>query len=195
MTCMECGIRETSGTHKLCFECNPAPHGEERKYSAGCRCEECRSAAHKQDLVRASSYETSRSPHGSPQKYRNGCRCDLCVLASRRHRTLLPHGMPPETYDALLAIESGACPICGVRPEDVSEAFHIDHRHGCEHPGRKISCSECWRGLLCQICNPNLERKVGHAYLREIEGLPPTDEDVRVLEYIRNPPANQLRNM
>lgn len=194
MICPECGLRETRSTHKVCFECNPAPHGEARKYSAGCRCNECRAAAHAREMLRASGALNSKSLHGSPQRYRNGCRCESCVLGSRRHRTLLPHDMTPEIYQRLLDIEGGECPLCGVRPEDVSEAFHIDHGHNCEHPGRKISCPKCWRGLLCQVCNPHLERKIGHAYLRELEGLPPTDEDRRVLEYIRNPPANQLRN-
>ena len=192
--CRECGLIETRGTHKVCFECNPAPHGELRKYVAGCRCDPCRAASLNHERDRAAGRTNTKAPHGAPTKYRTGCRCELCVLGSREHRTLAPHGMTPFQYKDLLEIEGGQCPLCGVRPEDVSEAFHIDHSHNCSHPGRKLSCISCWRGLLCQVCNPHLERKLGHAYLRELEGIPPTAEDRRILDYIRNPPADILRS-
>lgn len=193
MICLDCTVNDTRGTHKLCFECNPALHGEARKYYAGCRCSECRHAALDQEHLRAAGRSPTSASHGTPQRYRNGCRCEPCASASRRHRHLIPHGMTPAIYQALLDIEDDSCPLCGIRQEDTDLVFHIDHSHNCAHTNRKISCSQCWRGLLCQGCNPHLERKIGHAYLREIEGLPPTKEDKRVLEYIRNPPANQLR--
>ena len=190
--CNQCQSRETRGTHKVCFKCNHAPHGELRKYVAGCRCDLCRQASTQRDRDRKAGLIATKSQHGTHTRYRNGCRYEPCVLASRQHRSLLPHGMSIDTYNELLTVQNGECPLCGVKPEDVSEAFHIDHGHNCDHPGGKISCSKCWRGLLCQVCNPHLERKLGHAYLRELEGLPPTEEDIRILEYLRNPPINLL---
>jgi len=191
--CHNCGLVETRGTHQYCFNCNPSPHGEAKKYSAGCRCDECRAAARQQEQERAAGLRVTKTLHGTPQRYRNGCRCEPCVLASRRHRSLRPHGMSPAIWDELLDIEGGGCPICDIRPEDVEEAFHIDHSHNCTQHGKKLSCANCWRGLMCQVCNSQLERKIGHAYLRELEGLPATEEDRRILDYIRHPPADILR--
>lgn len=194
MGCASCGTGETCGTHKECAACNPNPHGTAAKYSAGCRCEDCREAAREAERLRSAGNVRTKAPHGDPQRYRNGCRCDDCTLASRRHRRLVPHGMAPDDYATILEIQHWECPICETSLKDARLEPHIDHSHNCTHVGRKISCPKCWRGLLCQRCNPHLERKLGHAYLRQMEGLPPTPEDERVMRYLLESPGDILRS-
>ena len=66
-----------------------------------------------------------------------------------RRRT---HGLTADELDALIALQGGACAICG-RTGERLEVDH-DHRH-C--PGRQ-GCRRCVRGLLCGRCNTALGR-------------------------------------
>ena len=176
-----------------------APHGEIARYSDGCRCEECRAAnaAYQKDYrngIRRTRKRWRKTPdHGTEAMYRRGCRCDLCHDAAGRsqHARQIKnrHGMTSDIYRAILEFQSGGCALCGDEFND-GERLSIDHKHSCPHlPGK--SCSKCWRGLLCRSCNGQLERLIGHAYINEVEGVA-DDEDRRVLNYIRNPPAQQV---
>jgi hypothetical protein len=62
------------------------------------------------------------------------------------------HGLTPDEIGALIALQGGACAICG-RPGQPLQLDH-DHRH-C--PGR-IGCRNCVRGALCGRCNTALGR-------------------------------------
>lgn len=57
------------------------------------------------------------------------------------------HGLMPAEVDAVVALQGGACAICG-RTGQPLQVDH-DHRH-C--PGRE-GCRQCVRGMLCGRCN------------------------------------------
>ena len=61
--------------------------------------------------------------------------------ARRRSVLRSKYGLTPETYDALLETQAGACAICGCKAG--KRALHVDH----DHRTGKV------RGLLCNNCN------------------------------------------
>ena len=175
------------------------PHGEIARYSSGCRCDECKSAnaAYQRDYRKGIRYTRKRwrkePEHGTEAKYQRGCRCDRCAKAASyaQHVRQIKnrHGMSAETYQAILDFQSESCALCDDSFNN-GERLSIDHKHSCPHaPGK--SCRMCWRGLLCRSCNGQLERLIGHAYINEVEGVA-SSEDLRVLSYVRNPPAQQV---
>ncbi len=128
------------------------------------------------------------APHGTMVKYTSGCKCDACLNA--------------QDYREIVQMQAGVCALCAGHQIAASKAFDVDHSHACaEHDHQRSgnanerqSCPRCWRGLLCRVCNQQLERKVGHAYIREIEGIS-SSEDLIILDYIRNPPADKWREL
>lgn len=60
------------------------------------------------------------------------------------------HGLTADERDRLVALQGGACALCG-RPSATLQVDH-DHRH-C--PGRE-GCRLCYRGMLCPRCNTAL---------------------------------------
>ena len=109
------------------------PHGEQRMYQRGCRCDDCVSA-------NASQYQAWKNSFSSEEELK---------LALRK-RLLRRYNVTPEHYETLLRAQSGACGLCPRVPEE-GEYFAVDHDHSC-CPGRR-SCGECVRGLLCAPCN------------------------------------------
>jgi hypothetical protein len=68
-------------------------------------------------------------------------------------------------YEAIIARQGGVCAICG-EPFKNSKTTHIDHKHGCDHPGKGTECcAGCVRGILCAGCN------TGIAILDDLERL------------------------
>lgn len=174
-----------------------APHGEIARYSAGCRCDECKkaNAAYQKDYrngIRRTRKRWRRQPdHGTYAKFYRGCRCGVCVDAAKRDQFARQiknrHGMTIEVYWAILSFQENVCAICSMPGDESGEHFSIDHKHSCPHdPGK--SCSACWRGLLCRSCNGQLERLIGHAYINEIDGVA-SQYDGKILQYVRDPPA------
>ena len=184
---------------KICFCCGDSymPTGGRQIVCEKSECQAWRSANSDIPPRMLSDY----APHGTLRKYTTGCKCEPCRDANNDHKRIDRHQMYPQDYIALLATQGGSCALCHGPQISTSRAYDVDHNHACaEHnPQRgaadriRQSCPRCWRGLLCRTCNQQLERKVGHAYIREIEGCP-SEEDAAILEYIRNPPANRLRN-
>lgn len=66
---------------------------------------------------------------------------------SRAPRRRTAHGLTPAERDALIALQGGACAICG-RAGEALQVDH-DHRHCPGHDG----CRQCVRGALCGRCN------------------------------------------
>ena len=62
------------------------------------------------------------------------------------------HGLTPAEREALIALQGGACAICG----RTGERLEIDHDH--RHCPGKTGCRRCVRGALCGRCNTALGR-------------------------------------
>ena len=62
------------------------------------------------------------------------------------------HGLTADERDALIALQGGACAICG----RTGLRLEVDHDHRC-HPG-PTGCRLCVRGALCGRCNTALGR-------------------------------------
>lgn len=81
-------------------------------------------------------------------------RCRDCrsveLQGSRRAGTLAAYGLTGEMFAALLADQGDRCAIC--RTDDPGDQWHVDHDHAC-CPGKRRSCGQCVRGLLCRSCN------------------------------------------
>jgi hypothetical protein len=76
------------------------------------------------------------------------------TAARKRIKHLAKHGLTPESYQALLDSQGGACASCGRETPDNTgrlKMFPVDHDHSC-CPG-EFSCGQCIRGLLCVGCN------------------------------------------
>lgn len=106
---------------------------------------------------------------------------------ARRYHLKALHAMTPEQYNELLEFQGGTCFICqrakGTKGAGRSLAVDHDHaiaREACAHEPVQ-SCSDCWRGLLCQRCNGIF------AHLRDD---PMAFE--RALDYLKQPPARRL---
>lgn len=69
------------------------PHGTDRKYSSGCRCDKCRAAHNVTAKARRERRQAVPVPdrvHGTTNGYVNyECRCDLCKDAHRRAKNAL----------------------------------------------------------------------------------------------------------
>lgn len=175
------------------------PHGEFARYSSGCRCAKCTAANtayhkdYRQGIRRTKKRWKEPLGHGTEANYLRGCRCQKCHDAARsiQHARQIKcrHGMSAAIYNAILDLQLGHCALCSNTGND-AERLSVDHSHACPHmPGR--SCMQCWRGLLCRSCNGQLERLIGHAYINELENVASSD-DMRVLDYVRNTPAQQV---
>lgn len=84
----------------------PPEHGDYRRYTKGCRCNECREAMRLYHIAwrakqRSNPSGADRAGHGKPSTYRHyGCRCEACRAANtadvnayrarRRGRAALP---------------------------------------------------------------------------------------------------------
>jgi hypothetical protein len=83
------------------------------------------------------------------------------------------YGITLDDYREMVEAQGGGCAICGATAEASGRHLCVDHDHRC-CPGRKRSCGQCIRGLLCSNCNraigwlgddPDLAEKAA-AYLR-----------------------------
>jgi hypothetical protein len=140
-------------------------HGKPaRRNRAGKRAANARYRAANRDKLRARG-----------ERYRDENR-DTLRARNRRH-TVGKYGLSLADYDALLAVQGGACALCGTAS---TRSLHVDHDHAC-CPGR-TACGRCVRGLLCQRCNTHLG--IG-------ERIPNLLAAVE-REYLRDPPARRL---
>jgi hypothetical protein len=80
----------------------------------------------------------------------------------------------PEQWDAVYVFQRGVCWICG-RPNKSGARLSTDHRHK----------DGFFRGLLCSQCNRALGKIEDPRWQWGVEQI------VRLLEYLRNPPAVQ----
>lgn len=162
---------------------DPGPAEIIRQVRAACSFGECERPAVSQGLctshrnqarrgrpltpLRPRTKSTTRDEHG--RKPCSTCKCWLaptefysspkqtdglmtyCKRCDRNARLLRNYGITVDQYDAMLAEQGGVCAICAGASKD-GPSLHVDHDHAC-CPGRKKSCGQCLRGLLCEDCN------------------------------------------
>lgn len=108
------------------------------------------------------------------------CRAARCRAWNRKHRhgkvlnqnLVKSFGITLETYNLMLASQSGLCAICGQPPERTdhrNQRLQVDHCHDCGSV-RKLLCSTCNNGLGCFKDNQALLAKAieylaGHEHL------------------------------
>ena len=93
----------------------------------------------------------------------------------RLNDRLKKYQLSAKTYVALKEVHEYSCYICGG-----TEHLHIDHDHSC--CPTTPTCGECTRGLLCRTCNYGLGTfKDNPVFL------------AKALEYLENPPINNLK--
>lgn len=63
-------------------------------------------------------------------------------------------GLTEKDYELLLEQQNGVCAICKEPPQE-GKRLHVDHDHSC-CPGRRKTCGNCNRGLLCFNCNSGI---------------------------------------
>ena len=103
--------------------------------------------------------------------------------AEHIHKT---YGMTAEFYRALLASQGGKCAICQ-RATGAARRLAVDHNHKqalLDGHAEEHGCENCWRGLLCRMCNRNV---LGH--LRD-----DTAALQRAIDYLHHPPAQVLQH-
>lgn len=83
----------------------------------------------------------------------------------KRYHLSKTYNMSLEGYNAKLIEQNYGCAICGKAESVDGRKLAVDHDHSC-CPGRRETCGECTRGLLCWECNSSLGRFEGN-----VEGL------------------------
>jgi hypothetical protein len=115
-------------------------------------------------------WDNKTYPNRGKPRVRKLTRAQLDKKADRNLRRL--YGINLAQYDAMLALQDGACAVCGANKGDSRGArFHVDHNHD----------TGMIRGLLCNLCN----RRIIAAH---------TDGGLlsRASHYVDNPPARSL---
>lgn len=113
----------------------------------------------------------------------SGVRVPRCTTHTRNRRTaskttqhetyvIRTYGLGPGDYDRLYESQNGRCAICQ-KAKGYSKRLAVDHDHN----------TGLAYGLLCGPCNKDVLGQSG----RSIEFFE------RCIEYLRNPPARQLR--
>ncbi len=84
--------------------------------------------------------------HFVPLWYCRGARCKGCATGAARegHRERT-FGVNPESWDAILMVQKGRCPICRKHQRDRSLAVEHNHKTG---KVRGAACARCNHGLL-----------------------------------------------
>jgi len=137
----------------------PPTHGTRAMYARGCRCDGCKAAeaAYKKAWKAKNPEKVAKyfkDWHLKNKGQRNARRLELYrtnkaqELAKAR---LYLYGLTQEAFAALVALQGGACAICGEIPAPGVQ-LHVDHDHACCPSGKK-GCGKCVRGLICQRCN------------------------------------------
>ncbi|RIS87425.1 endonuclease VII domain-containing protein [Mycobacteroides abscessus] len=83
------------------------------------------------------------------------------------------YGITETEYEAILAVQGGACAICG-RAKGITKRLAVDHDH------KLGNTREAVRGLLCTTCNHVVIGRYGPEALR------------RAIDYLADPPARRV---
>lgn len=196
----------TAAQRRVCVECGENP----KRKSHPKWCEECWLPRQPIDVqVRAAQRrlamtpEEARRPRVSEREwpegrrwctgcqtfvrltYVTGSRCKACASraahASRIESTYTIHGRPftEADYQALLRMQHGRCYLC--RRQSLSRRLAIDHNHETGEV----------RGLLC----PDPEWGCNLKVVARFDADPdPLAMAMRLVEYLKNPPARRLDN-
>ena len=142
---------ETVGT-KICKKC-----GEEKdinlfrirrgnKDGRAGDCNNCRNKLRREDRPRKDAIASQQRQNRTedPKYFRN-------YELRRRHQITL------EEFEEMFDKQGRVCAACGSSEsgETPPRTWNIDHDHAC-CPGRKHTCGQCIRGILCRWCNTAL---------------------------------------
>jgi len=119
--------------------------------TAGKPCKDC--------LAEGRGGLTRPTPHPGPRcvTHHRAIRKDR-RLAAQEKRVQQVYGIPPDTYDAIYALQGGRCYICQ-RATGARRRLSVDHDHAqAALDGHDLDkgCPQCVRGLLCSTCNKTL---------------------------------------
>lgn len=122
-----------------------------RKYAKRYACLERDPLGHKKCRVCSDWKPLTEFRSGTGTADRLSSECKDCLRRSEVRRM---YGLSPESYDAMLTSQGGACRICRSTFSPEGARPHVDHDHSC-CPGIR-SCGACVRGILCSNCNTGL---------------------------------------
>jgi Recombination endonuclease VII len=77
------------------------------------------------------------------------------LQVTQRKQALRAYGLTLETFAVMLTGQHYRCAICRSPFRDAYDT-HIDHDHACCPRGRRHTCGNCVRGILCSHCNTAL---------------------------------------
>lgn len=160
-TCAKCGEMKPKDSF------SPAPKGKEGLHS---RCRVCRSTANsewnkrnadsvkprmrswrKENAEKVKEYQRTYSNINKErivEKAQQWAKAhpEQIQAIRRRAKVKSRYGITHSEYESILAMQGGACAICGTEDTGYWDRFHIDHCHTTGHV----------RGLLCTKCNTGL---------------------------------------
>lgn len=78
-----------------------------------------------------------------------------CKPCFQTDRLIHYYGLNRAAYDALLAEQGGRCAICNIPSSECRLPLAVDHDHSCclSRGGKRRTCGNCVRGLICENCN------------------------------------------
>lgn len=128
----------------LCRRCKTAPRNELRsRGGTGSMCGACR-----REQQRA-NYAANPEPAKARSRAYHQANLDVNRVKARAHMMLRKYGITPDQYQDRLALQGGACAICGGREPGMAHMLVplvVDHDH----------TTGAVRGLLCVQCNAGL---------------------------------------
>jgi len=130
-------------------------------------------------------HKEKRQAYGRAQskRYREENR-EVVLLKKLNQWLVLNFKRDSEWYEKTLEEQKGHCALCDAVPN--GRRLQVDHDHACcptSRGGRRRTCGECVRGLLCENCNTDLGRLENWLKQGTIAPLPDTWLD-RALRYL-----------
>jgi hypothetical protein len=154
---------QAAGTLKWCGRCRRLlpvasfhkSNGKSNGLSSGCKaCSIASSETSRQErLAQDPEYRPLLNQRSAASRSR--ARANGRLQVTQRKQALRAYGLTLETFAVMLAGQRYRCAICRRSFKDACDT-HIDHDHACCPRGRRHTCGNCVRGILCSHCNTAL---------------------------------------